>query len=273
MSSDQQQLGALLKNLIDAIDGIKAAAIVDKEGLIIASALKDTSGNEDIIGSITAVFDSFISRVKTDFGSAEDFVNIMTVDQNKMVFIAAGQNGILTIIAEPDANDNALKAYGGHIAKKVKLSLDGETVDTTIPPIVALLADMRTGQIPDGQFSTKVIVLGDPSVGKTSLIHQFVDDSFSDNYISTIGVDISKKSIDLAPSTKMDFILWDIGGQIKSMATYRARFYGGANFALLVCDVSNKNSFLHLDDWITDLKKSVDKLIPMVILVNKCDFS
>ena len=104
----------------------------------------------------------------------------------------------------------------------------------------------------------KVIVLGDPSVGKTSLIHQFVDDSFSDNYISTIGVDISKKSIDLAPSTKMDFILWDIGGQVKSMATYRARFYGGANFALLVCDVSNKNSFLHLDDWITDLNQLIN---------------
>ena len=51
------------------------------------------------------------------------------------------------------------------------------------------------------------------------------------------------------------------------------RFYGGGNFALLVCDVSNKNSFLHLDDWITDLKKSVDKLIPMVILVNKCDLA
>jgi Ras-related protein Rab-1A len=271
MSTDQ--FNSLLSNLVNALDGIKAAAIVDKDGLIIASQLRDKTGDEDVIGSVTAMFDTFISRIKSDFGSAEDFLNIITVDQNKIVFAAAGPNGILTIIAEPDAPDNALKAYAIHIAKKVKLCLDGEMVDITIPQIVALLADMRSGKLPEGEFNAKIIVMGDPSVGKTSLIHRFVDDSFSENYIATIGVDISKKGVSLGPNSKITFILWDISGQIKNMASYRARFYGGANFALLVCDISNRNSFLHLDDWIADLKKAIDKSIPMIILVNKSDLT
>lgn len=261
----------LLTNLVNGVNGIKAAAIVDKEGLIISSKLSEHSGSDDIIGSVTAVFENLISRVKTDFGSAEDFVNTMSVDKNKFVFAGAGPEATLTVLADMDAEDNRLKVFCEFFAEKIRFIIEGETVDLGVPPILEVLANMKSGKLPKGEYSMKIIVLGDPQVGKTSIIRRFVDNKFAESYISTIGVDLSRKQINLSKECIISMTIWDIGGQIQTMAPYRKRFYQGANFAFLEFDISRKNTFTNLDNWIQDLKKSVDKMVPMVLIANKMD--
>ena len=269
--STQQIFEALLSNLMNSIGEIKAAAIVDRNGLIIHSKLRVENAGDDIIGTVTAVFDSFIARVKADFGSAENFLNVMSVDQNKFVFAGAGSQAILTVISSLDADDTRLKVYSEFIAEKVEFLLDGEEITTEIPPIVEVFANMRSGKLPKGEYSMKVIVMGDPMVGKTSLIKRFVDGKFKDSYISTIGVDISRKDVKLSEELDVSMTIWDIGGQIKTMAPYRKRFYQGVNFAFLEFDVSRKKTFDSLKGWREDLKKGIYNKVPVILIANKMD--
>jgi Ras-related protein Rab-2A len=267
----KESFDTILDLLVRSVEGVQAAAIVDRDGLIMTSKFRGTQSDDDTIGAVTAVLDNLIARIKTDFGSSESFLNILTVDNNKFLFASAGNSAILTVVADLTVNENALQVYAAHIAKKVELILQGSDVDLTIPLIVEALAKMRKGKLPKGTYNTKVIVLGDPGVGKTSLIRRFVDNKFQDSYISTIGVDITKKRFTLDENTIIDFVIWDIGGQIQHMAPHRKRFYGGVNFCLLEFDISRRDTFLHLDEWLKDLKGTVEKSIPMVLIANKTD--
>ncbi|WP_371803998.1 GTP-binding protein [Candidatus Lokiarchaeum ossiferum] len=271
--STHELFSSLISNIMQTIEEITAAAIVDHDGLIIASMLRDPAAEEDIIGTVTAVFDTFINRVKKDFGSTESFVSIMSVENKKFVFADAGENAILTLIADLKADDNQLKVYGEHVARKIKHILKGEEVDISIPAIVRVLAKMRGGKLPKGEYNSKIIVLGDPAVGKTSLIRRFVDNKFADSYISTIGVDISRKLVELNKECKINLAIWDIAGQMKhaSAAPFTKRFYFGANQCFLVCDMTRKKTFENIDKWVEDAKSVMKKNINYFILGNKID--
>ncbi|HEC38536.1 MAG TPA: hypothetical protein ENI29_09890 [bacterium] len=85
------------------------------------------------------------------------------------------------------------------------------------------------------------MLTGDYQVGKTSLIKRFVENSFGKDYISTMGVQISKKTVNLTDKNIMNFIIWDIGGQSFQMAPYRSKFYSGAN-ALMISGILGETS-------------------------------
>ena len=271
-TSKTDRFNQLIENLMLTSTDIRATAIVDRDGLIIYSKLREKE-EEEIIGSVTAVFDSFIQRIRTDFGSADDFVNIITVDENKILFAAAGPDAILTLLAHEHASDIPLKVLGNHIAKKVHSILEGKEVDPHIPQIVIAVANMRTGALPEGDYHAKIIVLGSPGVGKTSLIRRFVDNKFQQSYVSTIGVDISRKTIQLNETCVVSESLWDIGGQWSQLAPYRKKFYQGANFAFVVFDLTQLRTFENLEKWVNDLQKSTRNAIPLILIGNKADLT
>ncbi|MCK4286830.1 MAG: GTP-binding protein, partial [Candidatus Lokiarchaeota archaeon] len=191
-------------------------------------------------------------------------------------FCSQGPQSILTTFTDQSTSDIELKVYSEHIAGKIELILDGnEEVSTEIPEIVKALAKTRAGALPKlaGEYSNKVILTGDYQVGKTSLIRRFVENSFKRDYISTIGVQISKKTINLADENIMNFIIWDIGGQSFQMAPYRAKFYNGANAALIVVDRTRPDHLKSVEKWYNDIKSSIPKNIPIIIVGNKSDLS
>ncbi|MFH0816371.1 MAG: Rab family GTPase [Methanobacteriota archaeon] len=112
--------------------------------------------------------------------------------------------------------------------------------------------------------SFKVVLLGEGAVGKTSLVRKFVEGAFSDEYITTIGVNVKKKV--MGPTTLM---IWDIYGQ-KSRPELHMANYRGAAGALLVYDSTRKTTFDNLDNWLADLFKVTGE-IPVVVLGNKHD--
>jgi len=261
----------LISNLLNSLEEIQAAAIVDRNGLIIFSKIKGMDKEDDKIGTVTATFDSFIERIKKDFGAATNFVNVTLVDENKYFFATTGTEAILTVIADKSISDNSLKVFGSHVANKIKLILEGEElIKLDIPPIIPILAKMREGKLPEGIFSVKIIVLGAPGVGKTSLIRRFVDEKFAESYVSTIGVDISSKEVIVNDNCKVNESLWDIGGQSQEMAPYRKRFYSGANHAFIVFDITRKSTFDKIQGWREDLENSNLKL-PFILIANKTD--
>ena len=125
-------------------------------------------------------------------------------------------------------------------------------------------------------ISKKILLLGDPSVGKTSLVRKFVYDMFDDNYISTLGTKVTKKSIvyeNLLPDTKLQLtlLIWDVMGQ-KDYERFQQRAYTGSQGALLVCDLTRSETLQSLPEWVTNLF-NVTSQIPITIIANKNDLS
>ena len=81
-----EKFDELISNLLNSLEEIQAAAIVDKDGLIIFSKIRGMDKEDEGIGTITTVFESFIERVKKDLGTVTNFVNITLIDENKYCF-------------------------------------------------------------------------------------------------------------------------------------------------------------------------------------------
>ncbi len=115
----------------------------------------------------------------------------------------------------------------------------------------------------------KIILIGSFSVGKTSLIRRYVDNSFSDDYISTIGVKISKKMID-AGDKKLMLLIWDVEGALDNIRRVNKTYIKGAAGAIVVTDITSEHIGETLKIHLEDLY-SVNGPIPTVIAVNKID--
>ncbi len=118
----------------------------------------------------------------------------------------------------------------------------------------------------------KMGLLGDPAVGKTSLIRRYVIDRFDDRYISTIGSKVTKKNIHLKLKDKkinMTLMIWDMLGQsdFKNVLTGAI---SGMKGAMIVCDLTRKETLEHMEDWIHQLYSNAGPQ-PMVLLANKSD--
>jgi len=121
-------------------------------------------------------------------------------------------------------------------------------------------------------YSKKICLLGDFSVGKTSLVRRFVHNRFDDQYISTIGVKVSRKTI-MAPSrgevAELTMMVWDLAGS-QEFSTVTASYLRGAAGAILVCDMTRANTLHNLQRYANDLAK-VCGPIKLTVAANKAD--
>ncbi|MFX0188562.1 MAG: Rab family GTPase [Candidatus Hodarchaeota archaeon] len=149
--------------------------------------------------------------------------------------------------------------------------------------VLTILKDLRTKEYTEAfpekiikkeeaiNYQFKIIVCGDPMVGKTSLILRFTENAFKRTYISTLGVHVSDRVIRFKNSN-IQLVIWDLAGQSK-FDVMRTAFYQGAKGVLLVFDLTNAASFNSIKNWFNDVKKHTnirEKLIGF-ILGNKSD--
>jgi len=93
-------------------------------------------------------------------------------------------------------------------------------------------------------FQRKIVLLGDPGVGKTSLVRRYIYDTFQKDYMTTLGVNFYVRTFEY-PDAKVKLLIWDIAGQ-KSRRQIGLRYLQGASGALLTYDLSNHETFDHL---------------------------
>lgn len=120
----------------------------------------------------------------------------------------------------------------------------------------------------------KVCLAGDSMVGKTSLIRRFVLDMFDDKYLTTLGAKVSKKEVvakdDKGDDVNMTMMIWDIMGLVGFRAELHRAHFKGAKGALIVCDITRRDTLDTLGAWADSLTEEVGK-IPMIFLANKWD--
>ncbi len=119
------------------------------------------------------------------------------------------------------------------------------------------------------QFKFKITLFGPGGVGKTSLLLRYIKEYFSDDLKKTIGSNFLIKDVALEGKT-VRLLLWDIGGQ-PQFHKLRTIYFKGSNAALGVFDLSSNQSLLKIPGWISSIKKTVKKTIPMILLGNKVD--
>ncbi|MFX0082784.1 MAG: Rab family GTPase [Candidatus Hodarchaeota archaeon] len=122
---------------------------------------------------------------------------------------------------------------------------------------IEALAEEIDRSLIDYQF--KIIVVGDPTVGKTSLILRYTNNAFRRSYVSTLGVHVSNKIFKTEDSTIIQLVLWDVGGQ-ERFKLMRKQFYQGSDAILLVFDLTNPETFSNIPVWFLDIKKQINKL-------------
>uniref|UniRef100_A0A6B2LI28 Ras-related protein Rab-7b n=1 Tax=Arcella intermedia TaxID=1963864 RepID=A0A6B2LI28_9EUKA len=119
----------------------------------------------------------------------------------------------------------------------------------------------------------KVIILGDQSVGKTSLLHQYTHNKFSNQYKATIGTDFLSKEI-IVLDYLVTLQLWDTAGQERFHCLNRS-FYRGADCCVLVFDVNLEPSFKNIENWYSSFNEqaSIDVPLnfPFLVIGNKVD--
>ncbi len=114
----------------------------------------------------------------------------------------------------------------------------------------------------------KIVLAGDPDVGKTSLIYRFVEGTFAKEYLPTLGFQIFTKSL-LIEDVHIEFQVWDVGGG-QSFRYIRKNYYSGTGGFLLVFDLGNLESFKHLETWLAEIREVCPQK-PFILVGNKSD--
>jgi len=120
----------------------------------------------------------------------------------------------------------------------------------------------------------KVIIIGDPTVGKTSFVHRYVHNAFRRDYKGTIGVDFALKVVHWSSDLDLKLQLWDIAGQERFTSMTRV-YYKDTSACVIMFDITQRSSFLNALRWKNDLDSKCTltdgSRVPCILLANKCD--
>lgn len=120
----------------------------------------------------------------------------------------------------------------------------------------------------DYDFLFKLLIIGDSGVGKSSLLLRFSDNTFSNSYITTIGVDFKIRTITVK-GHKIKLQIWDTAGQ-ERFRTITSTYYRGTHGVVVVFDVSNSESFANVKRWLHEIDTNCEN-VQKILVGNKVD--
>jgi small GTP-binding protein len=115
----------------------------------------------------------------------------------------------------------------------------------------------------------KVVFIGDPGVGKTSMVAKHVSAAFKENYIPTLGTNISSKNYNIAGNA-VSLMIWDIAGQ-EVFKTIIEKYFEGTNAAFIVYDVTRPETLQSVVVWYHEMMRFVEKTAAVIVVGNKTD--
>ena len=119
------------------------------------------------------------------------------------------------------------------------------------------------------EFLFKILLLGDSGVGKSCIILRYIENTFSQNLMNSIGVDFKLKNIEIE-GKRIKLQVWDTAGQ-ERFRTITTSYYKGAQAIVVVYDITDKESFEHVKNWMADVDKFAKEGVLRILVGNKCD--
>ncbi|MFW9949335.1 MAG: GTP-binding protein [Candidatus Thorarchaeota archaeon] len=284
MSVDTKKLKALLEWYSQNIgDELVAALIVNRDGLIIDSLTrsKEKAVDESILVGVSALVEPVLKRITEEFSSGSFGTGTFDTEDYRLIFCEAGPEAVFVTVLDAIAGVDPIFPYAYLAAEKIARIFDGRSVS----PVIPLLSNEKTTthierkieqlqkiKIKSGEYAFKLILGGDGAVGKTSMVHRFVENSFESDYKSTIGTSIMKKECNFEGlNSRVRFIIWDLAGQAQ-FKRVRQSYLANAEAGILVFDVTNSSSFESIESWYNEVIKSSPSL-SLILVGNKIDLT
>ncbi|QLQ79322.1 hypothetical protein HG537_0B06700 [Torulaspora globosa] len=117
----------------------------------------------------------------------------------------------------------------------------------------------------------KLLLIGNSGVGKSCLLLRFSDDTYTNDYISTIGVDFKIKTVELDGKT-VKLQIWDTAGQ-ERFRTITSSYYRGSHGIIIVYDVTDQESFNGVKMWLQEIDRYATSTVLKLLVGNKCDLA
>jgi Ras-related protein Rab-1A len=282
MSIDTKKLEALLQWYEQSIgENLVAALVVNREGLVI-DALTSSTGegvDEEIVGGVSALVEPVLTRITKEFSSGSFGTGTFDTEEYRFIFCEAGPEAVFVTILKAIAGIDPVFPYAYLTAEKIARIFDGRTVSPVIPKLISnedaenigrKIEKLQKIKVKSGEYAFKLILGGDGAVGKTSLVHRFVENTFAKDYKSTIGTSIMKKECSFKElDSVVRFVIWDLAGQ-SQFKRVRQSYLANAEAGILVYDVTNRKSYENIKNWHNEIKKASPN-ISLILVGNKID--
>ncbi len=286
MSLNKKRLfNELLTNFLLVNDDVEALIVSDREGFIIAGQ-KKASTDMELVSVLTALINPLLERMREEFAFKKFGSASFDTEKNRLLFISIDENVTLSIVLDVLASVDKISPYAYFLAEKtaqIIFASEGDLIQVNVPnfEIESNTSD-STSRIKEqiyqlrldsgGIYKFKFIIIGDSSVGKTSIIRRFVENRFTLDYRATLGLNVLSHSIKFY-GNEVSLSLWDVGAQ-DYFKRFRKTYYVGAQAAFIVFDVCNRESFDNVKTWYKELNDFLgNKNIPITIVGNKIDLA
>ncbi|RLI63906.1 MAG: hypothetical protein DRO88_08695 [Promethearchaeia archaeon] len=286
-----EKIEILLYNYFQAcLKILEAVYVFTREGKLISKKLSEQPNSmiseDKLYGNIAEIVKNTLTAIKERYPGAYGTSTFET-NEHRLVFLECGQHAIMLSVVTLETHLSKLMPYTFLVAEKVARLVDDprRMVDLSIPNLYLgseLSFDNESTSLPFRVFTVdpeqaqkeihlKLCVIGEPAVGKSTLIYQFVHNRFLQDYKPTLGISITNQVYHLQgfEENQLNFMIWDVAGQ-NFFRRVRKYYYQGADVGFICYDVTRRETFDKIQFWLEDIRAVLPN-IPLVIIGNKID--
>ena len=246
--------------------------VMSRVGLVIDIITREKEREEEkkFIGAFSALVEVVLRKLTKDFDLGTFGAGTFDTDRYRFIFCESGQEHVLVSIFDNMTLIDTIFPYTYIVADKVARIIDGLPVSPVIPK---LSIEKEINHLKkESEYIYKLSLIGDSGVGKTSIVHRYVFEEFSEDYKSTIGTFIMKKECDFEDiNTKIRFSIWDLAGQTQFKRIW-PEYLANSNAGIMVFDITSRKSFESIDMWYKEIVRvSSSPGLVLILAGNKVD--
>ena len=215
----------LLTKFLLRYEDVDALIVSDHEGFIIAGQ-KRASVDMELVSVLTALINPLLERIREEFAFKKFGSASFDTENNRLLFISIDENTTLSVVLDTLSSIDKISPYAYFLAEKTAQIIyagENDVIQVSIPHFDTESESLKEpDRIKDqiyqlrldsgGKYKFKFIIVGDKAVGKSSIIRRFVENKFSLDYRSTLGLNVLSHSLGFY-GNEVYFSLWDVGAQ------------------------------------------------------------